>query len=95
MIDLEVNAKIIEQFDKTAENYSKDTIFSRGNDLEIVLKEMNPNSTMAVLDVATGPGHVAIKISPFVKSVYAIDITHTTICPCFNNRITVFTDFLC
>lgn len=30
---------------------------------------------MTVLDVATGAGHVAMKIAPFAKKVHAIDIT--------------------
>ncbi len=75
MTDFEIDTKTVEQFDKTAENYSKDTIFSRGIDLEIILDKINPNFTMTVLDVATGAGHVAMKIAPFVKSVNAIDIT--------------------
>jgi len=75
MTNFGIDAKIIEQFDKTAENYSKDPFFSLGNDLEIILHEINPNSSMTVLDVATGAGHVAMKIAPFVKLVNAIDIT--------------------
>ena len=54
MTDSKINTKIVEQFDKTAENYSKDAIFSQGNDLDMMLKESSPTDTMIVLDVATG-----------------------------------------
>ena len=69
------DSEIIQQFDKTAENYSKDYIFSNGDDLDTMLKQANPNPTTIVLDVATGAGHVAMKIAPFAKKVHAIDIT--------------------
>ena len=75
MTSSKFDTEVIDQFDKTAESYSKDNIFSHGMDLDIILREIDPKSTMIVLDVATGSGHVALKISPFVKSVYAIDIT--------------------
>ena len=75
MTDFEIDAKIVKQFNKTAESYSKDIIFSQGIDLEIILTEVNADHKMTVLDVATGAGHVAMKIAPFVKSVNAIDIT--------------------
>ena len=75
MFGSEFDAEIINQFDKTAENYSKASLFSNGSDLEIILKQVHPNPTFTVLDIATGPGAVAMKISPFAKKVYAIDIT--------------------
>ena len=69
------DSEIIKQFDKTAENYSKEYIFSNGNDLDIMLKQANLDPTYTILDVATGAGHVAIKFAPFVKKVHAVDIT--------------------
>ena len=69
------DSEIIKQFDKTAENYSKEYIFSKGNDLDRMLKQANLNPTYTVLDVDTGAGHVAIKFAPFVKKVHAVDIT--------------------
>ncbi|MGI9566325.1 MAG: class I SAM-dependent methyltransferase [Nitrosopumilus sp.] len=69
------DSEIIKQFDKTAENYSKDYIFSNGTDLDTMLKQAHLNPTTTVLDVATGAGHVAMKIAPFAKKVHAVDIT--------------------
>ena len=69
------NADIVDQFNKTAENYSQDNLFSNGHDLDIMLKQAHPNPSTVALDVATGAGHVAMKIAPFAKKVYAIDIT--------------------
>ena len=71
----EFDAEIIDQFDRTAENYSKDNLFANGSDLDIILKQTHPNPTTNALDVATGAGHVAIKIAPFAKKIHAIDIT--------------------
>ena len=70
-----LDSEIIKQFDKTAENYSKDYIFSNGNDLDTMLKQAHPNPRSTVLDVVTGAGHVAMKIAPFAKQVHAVDIT--------------------
>ena len=75
MSNSEFDTKIIDQFDRTAENYSKASLFSTGSDLEIILKQTHPNPTFTILDIATGPGHVAMKVAPFAKKVYAIDIT--------------------
>ena len=46
------DVEIVDQFDKTAENYSQDSLFSHGYDLDIILKQAHPNPTSIVLDVA-------------------------------------------
>ena len=56
------DVEIVDQFDKTAENYSQDSLFSHGYDLDIILKQAHPNPTTIVLDVATGAGHVAMRL---------------------------------
>ena len=65
----------IKQFSKTSINYSKDILFSHGKDLDMIIKFVKPKKSMNVLDIATGAGHVAIKLSQYVKCVEAIDIT--------------------
>ncbi|MDE2588415.1 MAG: class I SAM-dependent methyltransferase, partial [Patescibacteria group bacterium] len=41
----------------------------------ILLNLVTLNSSMVLLDVATGAGHTAVKFAPYVKHVTAIDIT--------------------
>ena len=70
------DSKIIDQFSQTSENYSRSNLFAHGKDLDMILQHAQPlDKAMNVLDIATGAGHVAIKIAPHVKQVIAIDIT--------------------
>ena len=45
-----------------------------GSDLDALIEFAEPVSDDAVLDVATGPGHVALALAPLVSSVVAVDL---------------------
>ena len=45
-----------------------------GSDLDALIEYAEPASDDVVLDVATGPGHVALALAPLVASVVATDL---------------------
>ena len=63
------------QFGRTARAYAHSAGHAAGADLETVVRFLNPDADMRVLDVATGPGHTAMAIAPFVRTVIAADFT--------------------
>ena len=62
-------------FSKRKENYVSSTTHSKGTDLSLLTEWLRPKSNMTVLDIATGGGHTAKQLSPFVERVFATDIT--------------------
>ncbi|MEL6149586.1 MAG: class I SAM-dependent methyltransferase [Chloroflexota bacterium] len=71
----EVTSKVRKQFGAHAQNYVNSKVFWQGEDLNIILRMAQPQRHHAVLDIATGGGHTALKLAPHVKSVVASDIT--------------------
>lgn len=67
--------KVASQFDKMSREYASSLSQSKGFDLEILVRLLEPQPGMDVLDIATGAGHTAAAIAPFVKSVTAIDLS--------------------
>lgn len=63
------------QFGRNAQSYARSKGHAGGSDLDIVLLLLAPHAQMRVLDVATGAGHTACKVAPFVESVLATDLT--------------------
>src|SRR5207248_849546 len=71
-------ARVQEQFSRTAEGYVASFSHKTGKDLQrlIELGEWNEGETQrSVLDVATGGGHTALAIAPYVTEVTASDMT--------------------
>jgi ubiquinone/menaquinone biosynthesis C-methylase UbiE len=64
-----------EQFGREAEKYITSKVHASKSDLDLVKKLINPQKTWIVLDIATGTGHLALKLAPHVKNVIASDIT--------------------
>jgi ubiquinone/menaquinone biosynthesis C-methylase UbiE len=62
------------QFGRTAKAYATSAGHAHGSDLTIVLELLNPQAHMRVLDVATGAGHTAAAVAPFVAEVVASDL---------------------
>jgi ubiquinone/menaquinone biosynthesis C-methylase UbiE len=62
------------QFGRTAKAYATSAGHAHGSDLAIVLELLDPQSHMRVLDVATGAGHTAAAVAPFVAEVVASDL---------------------
>ncbi len=67
--------KVIDQFGKNAQKYVTSETHAKGKDLPIIVEWLNPKKSDVVLDIATGGGHVANVLSPYVKEVYATDLT--------------------
>ena len=67
--------KVREQFGANAEAYVTSEVHAKGASLQRILELMNPDKSWQVLDVATGTGHTAFALAPFVASVLATDIT--------------------
>lgn len=75
MDDEQVKQKVQDVFGKNAEKYIKSESHAKGDDLQLLLKWLQPQSSWIVLDIATGGGHVAKTLSPYVATVYATDLT--------------------
>ena len=67
-------AQIESQFDRAADMYAVSEHHT-GADLDALIEFAEPACDDAVLDVATGPGHVALALAPSVASVVAIDLS--------------------
>lgn len=66
---------ISRQFGRNARSYATSKGHAQGSDLNIVLTLLKPEKNWNVLDVATGAGHTAATVAPFVNSVVATDLT--------------------
>ncbi|MBM7598659.1 ubiquinone/menaquinone biosynthesis C-methylase UbiE [Virgibacillus halotolerans] len=62
-------------FSKNKEAYVQSTTHANGDDLSLMVKWLQPDTTMNALDIATGGGHVAKRLANDVKEVTATDIT--------------------
>jgi ubiquinone/menaquinone biosynthesis C-methylase UbiE len=67
--------KVREQFGRAAEGYVRDKGFATGDDLEAMVRLLQPSSDDNMLDVACGGGHTALRFAPLVRSVVASDLT--------------------
>ena len=71
----EFKNKVREQFGRAAEGYIHDKGFATGDDLETMVRLLQPMHDDNMLDVACGGGHTALRFSPLVRSVVASDLT--------------------
>lgn len=71
----EVKKAVQEQFGRNAEQYVQSRTHAKGEDLDLLAEWMQPAADWTVLDIATGGGHVARKLSPCVGLVVATDLT--------------------
>ncbi|NLN06868.1 MAG: class I SAM-dependent methyltransferase [Firmicutes bacterium] len=70
------NAREVQRnFGMRAAAYRQSRTHGNRADLERMLKLLAPDRNAVALDVATGGGHTACALAPYVKSVTAIDIT--------------------
>lgn len=67
--------RVREQFGRAAEGYIRDKGFATGDDLEAMVRLLQPSSDDNMLDVACGGGHTALRFAPLVRSVVASDLT--------------------
>jgi len=70
------NQDIIRQnFGPRAANYRTSSVHGNPADLERMTRLLHLSEEARVLDVATGGGHTAVQLAPWVKQVVATDIT--------------------
>ncbi|MFD2628322.1 class I SAM-dependent methyltransferase [Oceanobacillus kapialis] len=62
-------------FSENKKAYVKSKTHAKGVDLMAIPHWLNLNVEDKLLDVATGGGHVAKIVSPYVKQVFAVDLT--------------------
>lgn len=71
----DTTALIRSQFGASAADYATSEVHARGESLTRIIELAAPQQSWAVLDVATGAGHMAAAFAPFVSSVVASDMT--------------------
>jgi ubiquinone/menaquinone biosynthesis C-methylase UbiE len=74
LVDHHSKEKTARQFDRMSHAYAENAGHARGGDLAIVVEFLAPATDMRVIDIATGPGHTAAAVAPFVREVIATDI---------------------
>ncbi|KYP79471.1 class I SAM-dependent methyltransferase [Ferroacidibacillus organovorans] len=67
--------RVQQQFGQNAEKYVSSEGHAQGSDLALAIELLHPTSADIMLDVATGGGHVAKTLAPFVQSVTVTDLT--------------------
>lgn len=63
------------QFGANAAKYSTSAVHAKGASLQRLVDLVQPKSTWAALDIATGAGHTALAFAPHVGTVIASDLT--------------------
>jgi ubiquinone/menaquinone biosynthesis C-methylase UbiE len=69
-----------QRFARQAHKYVTSKSHASGTDLELLLEMAQPRSDWLVLDVATGGGHTALKVAPYVARVIASDVSQPMLC---------------
>lgn len=67
--------KACEQYSKVGDAYIQSQSHAKGFDLEYLITMTQPKKRWVTLDIATGGGHAALTLAPYVKKVVAVDIT--------------------
>ncbi|GLB60057.1 class I SAM-dependent methyltransferase [Cytobacillus sp. NCCP-133] len=70
-----IKKKVKDTFGKNAEKYVQSEIHADAAELNQLIQWLNPQSDWVVLDIATGGGHVAKSLAPYVSQVFATDLT--------------------
>ncbi len=71
----DIQRRAREQFSAAGDAYVRSETHRLGKDLARLVEISEPQSNMRVLDIATGGGHTAIALAPYVKSVSMLDLT--------------------
>jgi SAM-dependent methyltransferase len=70
-----IKDRVRSQFGPAAEQYVHSATHAQGDDLAILIDLAEPKPTDIALDIATGGGHVALRLSHRVQRVVATDLT--------------------
>ncbi len=73
--DAAMHKLVQEQFGPVANAYTVSPSHASAEALQGLLELVQPRSTDRVLDVATGAGHTALTLAPYVAEVIAFDLT--------------------
>lgn len=71
----EINERARAQFGRAAADYTHSRVHSDRSALQRVVELARPRADNLALDIATGPGHVALALAPHVTGVIAYDMT--------------------
>ncbi|WP_088007047.1 class I SAM-dependent methyltransferase [Indiicoccus explosivorum] len=74
-MELSAKDKVKKVFGKNADAYVKSSNHAMGDDLPLLVEWLQPEKSWTILDIATGGGHVARMLAPFVKTAVATDLT--------------------
>ena len=72
-----VKLNVRNQFGKVAANYATSQIHASGADLQALVEAANLTGQESVLDLGTGPGHVAMLLAPKAATLTGIDLSVT------------------
>ncbi|ELK47473.1 methyltransferase domain-containing protein [Bacillus sp. SB49] len=67
--------RVKRNFTRSRESYVQSKTHNNAGDLQELIHQLSPLRSWKVLDIATGGGHVARTLSPYVQTVYATDLT--------------------
>lgn len=70
-----IKHNVQQQFSRNAQKYVSSPRHAKGEDLAHLVAASGADASMAVLDIATGGGHVANALAPLVRQVTACDLT--------------------
>jgi ubiquinone/menaquinone biosynthesis C-methylase UbiE len=72
---MDIKKEVQKQFSRSAELYVTSEKHSKGEDLKKLVEMAHATGSEDLLDVATGGGHTANALAPFVRKVTALDLT--------------------
>lgn len=75
MSKAKVKAHAQQRFGQFAQAYVQSPVHASGGDLERLVELAQPKTGCLMLDIATGGGHTALKFTPLVGQVVALDLT--------------------
>jgi ubiquinone/menaquinone biosynthesis C-methylase UbiE len=64
-----------EEFTRQADEYARAPAIADPHNIERLVRVLNPSPTARVLEVATGPGHVAMGLAKAARQVVGVDLT--------------------
>jgi ubiquinone/menaquinone biosynthesis C-methylase UbiE len=67
--------RVREEFTRQASEYAAAPLIKDADHIARLVREVAPRPTDRVLEVATGPGHVALGFAPLCREVVGIDLT--------------------
>jgi ubiquinone/menaquinone biosynthesis C-methylase UbiE len=67
--------RVQDEFTRQANSFAAAPVISNADRLQLLVDAAAPTSDSRVLEIATGPGHIALAFAPRCREVVAIDLT--------------------